>query len=166
MQRGELVPDELILKIIRERIAQEPRETRFLFDGFPRTLPQAEGLDSLIRELKACFLGAFLLEVPQELLIRRLTGRRVCRDCGAVYHILYSPPQTEGVCDQCGGTDLYQRADDSKETILNRLKVFDRQTRPVIEYYREQSRLFAVDASDDPEAIFRRFSAVLKDASR
>lgn len=146
MDKGNLVPDSLILRMIEERIDSESSDAAFMFDGFPRTLDQAEGLDRIFSERNASIDHVFNLIVPREILLKRLTGRRVCRNCGAVYHMESHPPKQTGVCDQCGG-ELYQRSDDSEETILNRLEVYKKQTAPLIEYYEEKSLLRDVDAA-------------------
>lgn len=166
MERGELVPDETVLALIRERMQSALDEARFMFDGFPRTLAQAQGLDALLAENRAVFIGAFLLEAPQSLLLKRLTGRRTCRACGAVYHVLFSPPVTEGVCDQCGGTDLYQREDDTEATILNRLAIFEKQTAPLIDFYQHRSRLWRINADGDRARILADLCAALKEAGQ
>jgi adenylate kinase len=129
-------------------------------------LAQAQGLDALLEESRAFFAGAFLLEAPQDLLLKRLTGRRTCRACGAVYHILFAPPVTEGVCDQCGGTDLYQREDDKEATILNRLSIFEKQTAPLIEFYQQRNRLWRINADGDRARILADLRAALKEAGQ
>ncbi len=145
MESGELVPDSVILKIIKERVAQEPRDAKFLFDGFPRTLDQAEGLQTLFAEIDGTISLVFNLDADREVLIRRLTARRTCKTCGAIYHMINMPPKVDGICDVDGG-ELYQRADDSEETILNRLEVYGKQTAPLIGYYREKGLICDIDA--------------------
>jgi adenylate kinase len=146
MDQGNLVPDALILRMIEERVDEESNSAGFLFDGFPRTLDQAEGLDRIFSDREASIDHVFNLIVPREALLKRLTGRRVCRDCGAVYHVESHPPEKEGVCDKCGG-ELYQRSDDSEETILNRLDVYRKKTAPLIEYYKGKGLLRNIDAA-------------------
>ncbi len=150
MEKGELVPDSVILSIIKERIAQEADDARFMFDGFPRTLEQAEGLDQLLSEIRGSLLNVINMSVPDDILIQRLSGRRICKTCGAVYHVINVPPKTEGVCDN-DGAELYQRPDDNEETVRNRLTVYEKQTAPLISYYREQGLIRDVDASVTPE---------------
>ncbi len=150
MEAGELVPDSVILRIIEERIAQEPAGARFMFDGFPRTLEQAEGLEAILEKHSGTITHVFKLDVPRETLLQRLTGRRVCKACGAVYHVINMPPQKEGVCDVDGG-ELYQRADDSEETILNRLEVYEKQTAPLIDHYQQRGLIRDIDADQDAE---------------
>lgn len=150
MEKGELVPDSVILGIIKERVAQEADDARFMFDGFPRTLEQAEGLDQLLAEIGGKLLAVINMSVAGDILMKRLTGRRICRACGAVYHVLNMPSKVEGVCDKDGG-ELYQRPDDNVETVGNRLSVYKNQTEPLINYYREQGLICDVDASGTPE---------------
>lgn len=150
MESGSLVPDSVILDIIEERVETEGPHAHFMFDGFPRTIEQAEGLDRLFQKKNGKILHVINLVVPPEMLIARLGGRRVCRSCGAVYHITNKPPQKEGVCDLCGG-ELYQRADDSEATILNRLDVYEKQTAPLISYYQKKNLIRTIDASGKPE---------------
>jgi adenylate kinase len=150
MDKGELVPDSVILGIIKERIAQEADDARFMFDGFPRTLEQAEGLDQLLAEIGGSLLNVINMSVPDDILIKRLSGRRICKTCGAVYHVVNVPPKTEGTCDN-DGAELYQRPDDNEETVRNRLSVYGKQTAPLINYYREKGLIRDIDASVTPE---------------
>jgi adenylate kinase len=146
MKRGELVPDDVIIGIVEERLASGSTDAAYMFDGFPRTLEQARLLDeSLARQASKVNL-VFMLDAPRELLISRLTGRRVCRKCGQGYHVVNIPPKQAGVCDLCGG-ELYQRADDSEATILNRLEVYSRQTESLISFYEQKGILVRVDSS-------------------
>ena len=145
MEAGELVPDSVILRIIEERIAKELGSACFMFDGFPRTIEQAKGLDLLFKKYSGTISHVFNLEVKREILLRRLTGRRVCRVCGAVYHLTTRPPEKAGICDVDGG-ELYQRADDSEATILNRLEVYEKQTAPLIAYYQRQGLIRKIEA--------------------
>jgi adenylate kinase len=137
MQAGELVPDEVVIGIIRERLAEPDAARGFLLDGFPRTLEQAAALDQMLAAAGRRLTHVILLDVPQDELIERLSGRRLCRDCGKGYHVKFDPPRQEGICDACGG-ELYQRADDNEETVRNRLVVYAEQTEPLIDYYRRQ----------------------------
>ena len=148
MKRGELVPDDVILGIVGERLARGPRDEAYMFDGFPRTLEQARLLDQTLAQHQSKVDKVFLLDAPRDLLITRLTGRRICRKCGQGYHVVNIPPKREGVCDVCGG-ELYQRADDSEATILNRLDVYTRQTESLIAYYEQKGVLVRVDSSRD-----------------
>ena len=149
MEKGELVPDEVILRIVRERLAQGRPSDRYMFDGFPRTLEQARGLDETLAELNGRVNQVFLLEVPTPVIVSRLSGRRICKSCGAVYHVTNIPSKVEGVCDQCGGP-LYQRPDDSEETVLNRLEVYQRQTASLIDFYETKGVLVRINAGTTP----------------
>ena len=146
MKRGELVPDDVILGIVAERLGQGAKNAAYMFDGFPRTLEQARLLDETLATYASKVDYVFLLDASRELLISRLTGRRVCRKCGQGYHVVNIPPKREGICDLCGG-ELYQRADDSEATILNRLDVYTKQTESLISYYEKKGVLVRVDSS-------------------
>ncbi|MCR6543975.1 adenylate kinase [Dehalobacterium formicoaceticum] len=148
MDQGLLVPDEVTIGIVKERIAQDDCRNGFLLDGFPRTVFQAESLDTILKDMKIQLDGVINIEVPKEKLVSRLTGRRVCKGCGATYHVIFNPPAVEGKCDKCGEM-LMQRADDSEETVLNRLNVYEQQTAPLIEFYRAQGVLKNIDG-DQP----------------
>lgn len=146
MKRGELVPDDVILALVEERLDNGVMDDAYMFDGFPRTLEQARMLDAILERRGAGINRVFLLDAPRELLISRLTGRRVCRKCGQGYHVVNIPPRKEGVCDVCGG-ELYQRADDQEGTILNRLDVYTRQTESLISFYDKKGVLLRVDSA-------------------
>lgn len=146
MKQGDLVPDEIILRIVTNRIDRGPDTAQYLFDGFPRTLVQAKLLKDAFDERNAVLLCVLLLQVPREVTLERLSGRRICRNCGANFHVRNIPPRKEGVCDHCGG-DLYQRPDDTEATILNRLDVFNRQSKELFSYYEEQGLLVRIDSS-------------------
>jgi len=148
MEQGALVPDDLILKIVHELIERGDRDARYMFDGFPRTTAQAEKFDEVLAGHGSKVSFVFLLEVPRDLLVRRICGRRICRSCGAVYNIHSKRPKAEGVCDGCGSADIYQRADDTEETLNNRLDVYERQTAELIDYYERKQVLVRVDAAD------------------
>jgi len=150
MDRGELVPDGVILQLVRDRIALEGVEQSYLLDGFPRTREQAVGLDRILSGLGGRVDAVFQLRVPETVLIDRLAGRRVCRGCGAVYHIRNIPTQVEGVCDVCGG-DVVQRPDDTESTVRNRLVVYERQTIELIDFYRNRGVLFEIEAAGPRE---------------
>jgi len=152
MKRGELVPDDVIVGIVGERLDKGARDTVYMFDGFPRTLEQARLLDAALARYASKVDKVFLLDAPRELLIARLTGRRVCRKCGQSYHVINIPPKREGVCDLCGG-ELYQRADDSEATILNRLDVYAKQTESLVSYYEKKGILVRVDSAGQRQAI-------------
>lgn len=145
MEKGELVPDEVILEIVKERLNQNSK-ANYMFDGFPRTNNQAVLLDQVMQGLGGAVSKVFLLDVPRAMLISRIAGRRVCRKCGAVYHVTNIPSKVAGVCDHCGG-ELYQRPDDNEATIANRLDVFEKQTAPLIEYYQRKNLLVRISTT-------------------
>ncbi|MCI1955580.1 MAG: adenylate kinase [Oscillospiraceae bacterium] len=149
IEAGNLVPDEVVIGIIRERLNRDDCKNGFILDGFPRTIPQAEALDKMIRIDRVIDI-----EVPESLILRRLSGRRVCGSCGASYNIHTRKPKVEGVCDTCGGT-LVQRKDDQPETVKARLKVYHEQTEPLTGYYKKQGKLRTVHGSDDTAATHR-----------
>jgi adenylate kinase len=149
MDSGKLVPDAVILRIIEERISEETSPVHFMFDGFPRTIEQAEGLDRFFKKQGGLINHVFNLVVDREALLTRLTGRRICKTCGAVYHTANKPPKKSGICDIDGG-ELYQRADDSEATILNRLEVYKKQTAPLITFYQQKDLLCEINAGGSP----------------
>lgn len=163
MDSGALVPDDLMLDLIRERLGRPDAAKGFLLDGFPRTVAQAEGLDGLLSGLGMKVDAVVSLEVDAEELVRRLTSRRMCPRCGAIYNLISQPPRAEGVCDACGSA-LEQRADDRRSTVENRLAVYREQTSPVMDYYRSQGLLTPVDGSKSPEEVYRSFKAALPKA--
>ncbi len=163
MSKGELVPDELMLDLIRERLARPDCQVGFVLDGFPRTIAQAEGLQQLLGGGLGCGCGldaALFIRVPRELIVQRLSGRRACKCCGNLYHTTFVPPVEEGVCDRCGG-ELYQREDDREEMISARLDVFEKQTAPVVEYYRRRQVLSEVDGVGGVEEVRDRILTAL-----
>lgn len=160
MEKGELVPDQVIMKIVIERLAAGARGARYMFDGFPRTLEQARLLDEAMLAQGGQITSVFLLEVPRPILVDRLSGRRICRNCGAVYHIRNIPSKVPGVCDLCRGP-LYQRPDDTEETVLNRLEVFQKQTASLVDYYDRKGVLARVDAGRGKEASLAEILARL-----
>ncbi len=139
MEKGALVPDEIVIGIVQDRLSQPDCENGFILDGFPRTIPQAEALD----RMEITIDRVVNIDVPDEVIAQRVSGRRVCPNCGNSYHIAYKKPQVEGVCDGCGST-LIQRKDDLPETVKNRLHVYHEQTEPLVEYYEKQGKLFTV----------------------
>ncbi len=152
MDKGALVPDSVVIGLIGERIQAADCKNGFILDGFPRTIPQAEALEKTLQGQGRQVEAAVLFDVPDELLIRRLSGRRTCLKCGAMYHVESMRPKTEGVCDQCG-SELIQRDDDKIEVIQNRLKVYHQQTAPVAEFYRKRDKLRVLDATQPLEAV-------------
>ncbi|SQB36019.1 adenylate kinase [Clostridium cochlearium] len=160
MDKGQLVPDELTIEIVKDRLSEEDCKNGFLLDGFPRTVKQAEALDEFLTNKNSKTDAALLIDVPQGLILERMTGRRVCGECGASYHIKFVKPNTEGVCDICGG-ELVQRKDDTKETVLERLEVYSKQTQPLIEYYKNKDVLFELDGTKEKNEVFENISDVL-----
>ena len=152
MDRGELVPDEVTVGIVKERISEDDAKKGFLLDGFPRTIEQAEALNNIMSELDRNIDAVINIEVPEEELMNRLTGRRICEKCGTTYHLVFNPPKVDGVCDIDGGK-LYQRKDDNPETVSNRLSVNVKQSKPILEYYNEKGVLKNIDGSKDIEEV-------------
>lgn len=144
VSRGALVPDDVIVELVAERLRQKDCAKGFILDGFPRTISQAESLDAILKGLGIELNRVLSVQVPHEVVIARLAGRRTCRNCGALSHVKLNPTQKDGVCDQCGG-ETYQRADDREETVAHRLKVYEDQTAPLIDYYRRRSLLREID---------------------
>ena len=161
MEKGELVPDDVIMRIVKERLGAGPRDARYMFDGFPRTREQARLLDEVLLSYGGAVRKVFLLDVPREILVDRLSGRRVCRNCGAVYHVRNIPSKVEGVCDLCKGP-LYQRADDTEETVLNRLEVFKKQTESLIAYYEGKGVLARIAAGGRKEDTQAEILGILR----
>ena len=161
MDKGELVPDRVVLGMVAERLKQDDCKKGYILDGFPRNTAQAEALDTMLRELKMPLNAALSVDVPKEDLMKRLTGRRTCRSCNQMYNVHFSPSKKERVCDKCGG-ELYQRDDDREETIRKRLDVYDAQTAPLIDYYRKAGILKSVSGTGDINAIFKEVCAILE----
>jgi adenylate kinase len=160
MDKGELVPDSVVIGIVEERIQQPDCAKGYMLDGFPRTVPQAEALDGMLQNLSSQIDHVVSIEVANEELVGRLTGRRTCRDCGVGFHVMFDPPEQEGVCDKCGG-ELYQRDDDNVETVTSRLEVYESQTLPLIDYYKAQEKIRPIDGVGDIKEIFGRVTQVL-----
>lgn len=160
MDQGLLVPDELTVKILLDRVAQEDCKNGYVLDGFPRTIPQAEVLDKALTELGDKVDYAINVDVPDENIITRMSGRRACLKCGATYHVKYNPPKTEVVCDACGDK-LVLRDDDQPETVKKRLNVYHEQTQPLIEYYSKKDILKEVDGTVDMKDVFGAIVAIL-----
>ena len=160
MDAGNLVPDEITIGMLLDRIHQEDCEKGYVLDGFPRTIPQAESLTAALKERGESIDYAIDVDVPDENIIRRMSGRRACLSCGATYHIVYNAPKKEGVCDQCG-EPLVLRDDDKPETVQNRLNVYHRQTQPLIDYYKKEGVLAQVDGTQDMEQGFQDIVKIL-----
>lgn len=160
IDQGKLVPDDITVAIVEQRLKKDDCTVGFLLDGFPRTVDQADALNSSLELAGSGIDYVINLEVPKKELIDRLTGRRVCKSCGASFHIVFNPPKQEGICDKCGG-ELIQRSDDNVETVTNRLQVYENQTAPLIEYYKRLGLLYTVDGSKDIAEVFTDICDVL-----
>jgi len=163
MDRGLLVPDEVVIGIIKDRLSQPDIKSGFILDGFPRTVPQAEALDAITAEMKIPIEAVVNIKARGDIIVERLSGRRTCKDCQTVYHIKYSPTKKEGICDKCGGK-LYQRDDDKEETIRKRLDVYEKQTSPLLEYYQKAKKLLDVNGEVPIEEVYDSIIEVLKKA--
>ena len=153
MDKGQLVPDELTVEILLDRVAADDCKNGYVLDGFPRTIPQADVLDKELTKLGDKVDFAINVDVPDENIVRRMSGRRACLKCGATYHIEHIPPKKEGICDKCG-SELVQRDDDKPETVQNRLSVYHEQTQPLIDYYNKKNILKSVDGTKDMQEVF------------
>ena len=162
MDAGKLVPDEVTIGIVKERLAKPDCKKGFILDGFPRTVEQADALTGILKELGLSLTAAINITVPAADLIERAVGRRICKSCGATYHVKFNPPQKAGVCDTCAG-DLYQRADDSEETMKNRLSVYEAQTKPLIAYYEKAGVYKEIDGRQAIDDVKAAMIAALKD---
>ena len=161
MDAGGLVPDEVVIGIVKERLAEPDCGKGFILDGFPRTIPQAEALDRVTKELGKEIRFVLSLEVDQNDLMERLCGRRTCTGCGAMYHVKFNPPKAEGKCDKCG-TALIQRDDDKEATITNRLANYNKATAPLLDYYRNTGKIRSVMASGEIDAIYTEIVKILR----
>jgi adenylate kinase len=155
MDRGELVPDRVVIGIIAERLREEDATDGFILDGFPRTIPQADALQEILDDLGRNIDHVISIEVDDEELVNRLTGRRMCKECGESFHVVFNPSAREGICDRCSG-ELYQRDDDKEATIRQRLAVYSEQTQPLIAYYEKQGKLRRIEGTGSIEEIFSR----------
>lgn len=160
MDKGELVPDEVTIGIVRERLSKEDCEKGFLLDGFPRTVPQADALESILSDLGKKLDFVINVQVDKDILMERLTGRRICKSCGATYHLVFNPPAQSDVCDRCGG-ELYQRADDNEETVNNRLEVNIKQSQPLLDFYGSKGYLRDIDGQQDIQKVFLDLDTLL-----
>ena len=160
MDQGALVPDSVVIGLVKERIAQRDCLKGYMLDGFPRNVSQAEALDKMLGGLHQKIDHVVCVEVPNDELVKRLTGRRTCRNCGAGFHVMFDPPKKVDVCDKCGG-ELYQRDDDNETTVMSRLTVYDASTKPLIEYYERQGKLRPIDGVGNMDSILARIKAVL-----
>ncbi|HPT68590.1 MAG TPA: adenylate kinase [Syntrophomonas sp.] len=160
MDAGQLVPDEVTIGVVEERLSQPDCGNGFLLDGFPRTIPQAEALDKVLAGLGKNVDLALEITVPDSIIVERMTGRVSCSQCKAVYNTHFSPPAQTGICDKCGG-ELVQRSDDKEETVKNRLKVYAEQTQPLLKYYEKTGKLKSLDGNRDPQIIFMDVQSLL-----
>jgi adenylate kinase len=165
MEKGELVPDQIILEVIKERIRMPDCRKGFLLDGFPRTLSQALGMDELLKELTKSIDLVLKLDVSEACVLKRLGGRLICSECGADFNLYTKPPQKDLICDLCGGK-LYQRPDDAKEVILNRLKIYKEETLPIEEYYDKQGKLIKVDGEFAADLILKNVLNILQSKNK
>ncbi len=161
MDRGELVPDSVVIGIVRDRLAEPDCDPGFILDGFPRTVDQADALKAILAGMAKPVDHVVDIEVPEEVVVERLSARRVCAACGAVKHLIYNPPILEGICDECEG-ELCQRPDDNPDTIRERLREYERKTQPLIEYYKKEGLLREVDGSGEMEQVLKEICLVIE----
>lgn len=159
LDKGMLVPDEVTIAVVRERLIAADTVKGFVLDGFPRTLQQAAALDDTLADLQKDLTSVLYIHVPERVLLARLTGRRICKECGATYHVVFQPPRAEGVCDQCGGV-LYQRADDTEAAVATRLEQYA-QTAPLVEYYQDRGLLRQVDGEQSVDQVYAEIHELL-----
>lgn len=162
MDQGNLVPDEVTNGIVKERLAEPDTDKGFLLDGFPRTLDQAKALDTMLNELGKKLDAVIDIHVPESILVDRLTGRFMCRDCGATYHKVFNPTKVEGTCDKCGSHNFYQREDDKPETVKNRLAVNVKSSEPILSYYKDKGLLQSIDGNREIDAVFADVKKIIE----
>ena len=160
MDKGALVPDEVTIGIVKERLSKDDCKEGFLLDGFPRTVAQATALEDILSELNRPIDYVINVDVDKDILMERLTGRRICKECGATYHLVFNPPAQEGVCTRCGG-ELYQRADDNADTVQNRLEVNLAQTKPLLSFYEDKGTLRNINGQQDINVVFEDVEKLL-----
>jgi adenylate kinase len=165
MDRGDLVPDEVTIAMVRDRLGEEDAQDGFLLDGFPRNVPQAETLKKQLMDWDQRLTVVLELVVDEDEVVRRLSGRRTCRRCERVWHVMFDPPTREGICDACGG-ELFQRDDDREETVRHRLEVYKKQTAPLVSYYADEGILIGIDATGPVEEVTERALAALRPFAR
>ncbi|HZK87119.1 MAG TPA: adenylate kinase [Syntrophomonas sp.] len=161
MDAGQLVPDDVTIGVVKERLSQPDCNRGFLLDGFPRTIPQAKALDQVLARMGKHLDMELEITVPDAILIDRMTGRVSCSKCKVVYNTKFSPPAAAGICDKCGG-ELVQRSDDQAETVINRLKVYAEQTQPLLNYYEKEGKLKSLDGNRDPQDVFKDVQSLLE----
>jgi len=162
MERGLLVPDELVVDLVNDRLLADDCKDGFMLDGFPRTVFQGEALELELSKKKIALTAVVNINVDSDLLLKRLTGRRICKSCGATYHIYFNKPKSEGLCDKCGG-ELYQREDDKEATVKKRLEVYEEQTQPLIDYYNKKGLLVNIDGEGEMDKVFNDIITSLKE---
>ncbi|CUO87710.1 adenylate kinase [Clostridium sp. NSJ-49] len=160
MDKGQLVPDEVTINMVKDRLTWEDCKNGYLLDGFPRTVAQAEALEGFLADRNEKLDTALSIEVPSSFILERMTGRRVCPSCGASYHVKFNPPTKDGVCDVCG-SDIVQRKDDTEETVSERLEVYERQTQPLIDFYNNKNLLSTVDGTKAINEVFESICSIL-----
>lgn len=163
MDAGQLVPDDVTIGIVQERLTKDDTKNGFILDGFPRTIDQAIALDVALKEMGIDKVHVIDITMDQDLLVSRITGRRICKNCGATYHVVNLPPKVEGICDICGG-ELYQREDDKEETVKNRLEVYARQTKPLVDYYENRGFYKRINGNQDVEKVYEDIVSALEEA--
>ncbi len=161
MERGELVPDDIVIGIVKERLSEDDCKRGYILDGFPRTIKQAEALDEILLSMSSKIDAVINISVSEEEIIRRIVFRRVCRRCGAVYNLIYNPPKQGDICDRCGG-ELYQRDDDKEEVVRERLKAYKEQTQPLKDYYSKKGILYNIDGAKKIDEIFEDIQKILE----
>ena len=161
LDSGSLVPDELVWEVVKDRISKEDCKNGFILDGFPRTIPQAEMLEKYLKE-KNAVIKVIYLDASDELVIKRLSARRVCKNCGAIYNLISMPPKKDGICDICGG-ELYQRSDDKPEVIKQRLETYYKETQPLIDYYRNKGIMYTISAEKEREEVLNEILKVINE---
>lgn len=161
LKKGELVPDDITISIVKERLSKEDCKKGFILDGFPRTVDQAKALDEILTSLGRKLRYAFYFEVSEELVVQRITNRRICKNCGKIFNLLTMPPKVEGKCDVCGG-ELYQREDDKEEVVRKRYRVYMENTHPVIEYYQKQNKLFTIDGASGVDSVIKEVLNIIR----
>lgn len=157
MDKGQLVPDELTIDLVNDRLTYEDCKNGFLLDGFPRTVKQAEALEKFLQQNGKRLDTALLIDVPSDFILERMTGRRVCPSCGTSYHIKFNPPKNQGICDGCG-SKIEQRKDDTEETVKERIDVYDKQTQPLVNFYASKDQLFVADGTQSIDQVFQIIS--------
>lgn len=160
MDRGELVPDSLVVELVEDRLSKDDTQVGFMLDGFPRTIFQAEALDEVLKNMGTTINYVVNIVVDPSVLVARAVGRRICKDCGATYHIEFNPSKVEGVCDKCSG-ELYQRSDDNEETVTNRIAVYTNETAPLVDYYKSTDRIVDINGLQDIDKVFSDIEKIL-----